>query len=615
MQTTSDYFRWLWQYLRNYKPALVLAFIGMLLFSLTNTGVVIYIAHELFQQMEAGTLGESFSVEIPEVPFLMPEGYEWVIATGGPAEILNQIIVFAVIIILLRVISDFLRLFVMRYVSISVARDIRSKLYENMIYRPITFFERKNVGDLISRLSSDIDRVKSSVQTGLRDLVQAPMELIMAVGLVTYFAPYLSAFFLIIPVCGYAIYKVGNRIKRYSRATQDVMGNLITRMQERFSGIKLVKSAGREDRELEDFDRENDRHFRKLRRKIVSDSALRPAMHLTVSVLGIGVLYFAVQLILSGYLDKAALATFMISLPWIYKPLRKLSGLNDTIQTSRGAAERIEDIFMDAVAEHQDLPEGSETPTFDEAVEFHDVSYSYPDHNEIALRDISLQLEKGQNLALVGPSGAGKSTFTDLLLRFFDPTDGEIRLDGKPLQEYNLQGYRRLFGLVTQHSILFNDTITANIRYGRDSISEDAVRDAAERAEARGFIQDLDDGFETKVGEEGVRLSGGERQRIALARALAGDPKILVLDEATSDVDSRSEKKIIKAIENLPESISLVTISHALATVQFADRIVVLNQHEIEAIGEHEELVEKSPTYKQLYEHQVSELQTAFNTG
>lgn len=612
MSNTKDFIGWLWRYLRDYQLELVVSFIGIVFYSLSNTAAIIYAFYELFEQWESGTLGNSFSVTVPEVPLLYPEGTELVIATGTPAEMVNQCLPYVIGIILIRVLSDFIRQFVMKYVGLSVGRDIRSELYENMIRRPITFFERKNVGDLISRLSSDINEVQGAVSTSLRNLVQAPLELVMAVGLVTYAAPMLSVFFLVIPICGFAIYKVGNRIKRYSRASQDVMGGLLSRMQERFSGIKLVKSAGRENSEISDFDRENQKHFRKKRRKIVVDSSLRPMMHLMIFAVGLAVAYLAFQLILSGYLSAAALGTFVVSIPWIYKPIRKLSGLNNTIQTSRGAAERIEQIFEDTFAEHQNLPQGDREPRFNDRITLDDVSYAYPDQDEMALRNVNLTLKKGQNLALVGPSGAGKSTLTDLLLRFFDPTQGECRLDGYSLKEYRLKEYRRMFGLVTQHSILFDDTITGNIRYGREEITDDEVREAADRAEALQFIQNLPDGFDTFVGEEGVRFSGGERQRIALARALAGDPNILVLDEATSDVDSRSEKKIIKAIENLPDSLSLVTISHALATVQFTEEILVLNDHEVEAVGTHDELLETSPTYKQLYEHQVDEVQTAF---
>ncbi len=612
MDSTRDFLRWLWDFLYPYRGYLLLAFVGMILFSLTNTGAVIYVAHELFQQMEAGTLNQQFTLSVPSVPFLLPGGSEWVVARGSTAEILNRVILLAVGLVIVRVLSDFIRLFVMRYVSIQVGRDLRDHLYARLIRRPVTYFEQHNVGDLMSRLSSDIAQIKNSIRVGLRDLVQAPLELILAVGLVTYFAPLLSLFFLVVPLCGWAIYRVGNRIKRYSRASQDVMGSLLSRIQERFAGIKLVKSAAREDEEIEDFRDENQKFFRKRRRKIVADSALRPAMHLVISLLGFGVLYAAVQLIIQGYLSRAALGTFLVSLPWLYKSIRKLSGVNEKIQTSRGAAERLAQVLEETREVLTELPEGDREPTFSRALEFDDVSYRYPGFEECALEDLNLTLEKGETLAVVGPSGAGKSTFTDLLLRFFDPTSGAVKLDGHPLPEYRLAPYRRLFGLVTQHTVLFDRSVAENIRYGREGIDREAVREAARRAEAESFVEQLPEGFDTVIGEQGVRLSGGERQRISLARALVGHPEILVLDEATSDVDSRSERLILQAIEKLPRDMTLVTISHALATVQFADRIAVLSDHELEAVGKHEDLLDGSPTYRQLYEHQVDELRTAF---
>lgn len=613
MSSTIGYFKWLWTYLRNYKPWLVIAFVGIFVFSLTNSAAIIYLFQEIGSQIESGTLGQSLTVQVPGIPVVFPSGMTLTVASGSKYQILNQVILLLIGLAVIRGISDFIRLYVMRYVSICVGRDIRSKLYRNMIQRPVTFFEQKSVGDLISRLSNDISQVKNSVSTGIRNAVQAPLEMLMAIGIVVYFAPVLAIFYLVLPLCGYGIYYVGNRIKRYSRQTQDVMGSLLTRMQERFSGIKLVKSVAREESEIEEFNEENERHFRKSRRKIASNSLLRPALHFIITIPLIAVLYFAITMIISGYLTMTQVATFGISTLWVYKSLRKISAFNETIQTSRGAAERIDQVINEGRGGFTDLEEGDLSPEFEQKIEFKDVGYAYPGYDEMALEGINITFEQGENLALVGPSGAGKSTFTDLLLRFIDPTQGTIELDGRPLKDYRLNEYRTLFGLVTQNTILFNDTIESNIRYGRRDVTRDQIRDAAGKAEALDFIEALPSGFQTDVGEQGVKFSGGERQRIALARALVGNPEILVLDEATSDVDSRSEKMILKAIENLPEEISLVTISHALSTVQFADRIIVLNDHTIESVGKHAELVEDSPTYGQLYEHQVGEIRTAFN--
>ena len=613
MDSTMDFVHWLWDYVRPYLLYVIVSIIGIFFFTLTNSAAVIYAFHKLFSQLEAGTLSEGLTVSIPEVPVLLPQGAEWVVASGTPYEMLNTLIFYGFGIIAIRVVSDFIRLFVMKYVSISVARDIRSRLYENILRRPVTFFEQRNVGDLMSRLSNDIGKVKKAVNVGVRDIFMAPLELVASIGLVTYFAPYLAIFFLIIPICGYAIYHVGNRIRRYSRASQDVMGDINSLIQERFSGIKLVKSVAREDDEIEDFNEQNSKHFRKVRRKIASDSLLRPAMHSLVLFPALGILYMAASFVIQGFFTLTSVGTFMIALPYVYKSLRKLSAVNQTLQTARGAAERIDDIFGEKRDYYIDLQEGEAVPEFRENIEFDSVSYQYPGYEEFALKDINFTFESGKNVALVGPSGAGKSTFTDLLMRFIDPTSGEIRLDGKPLEEYDLTKYRRMFGLVTQSPILFDDTIKENIRYGRQDIGDEKVFDAARQAEALDFIEELPSGFDTRVGEEGVKFSGGEKQRIALARSLVSNPGVLVLDEATSDVDSRSEQKIVKAIENLPGDITLLTISHALATVRFAEEIIVLNDHSIEAVGKHDQLLEESSTYGELYEHQVGDLQTALN--
>jgi subfamily B ATP-binding cassette protein MsbA len=430
---------------------MILAIVGIVLFTFSNAAAVIYIFHKLFSQLEAGTLSEGLTVSVPEIPVVLPSGYDWVVASGTPFEILNTLILYGLGIIFVRVISDFIRLFVMQYVSISVARDMRSELYENILQRPVTFFEQRNIGDLMSRLSNDIGQVKKAVNAGIRDIFMAPLELVMAVGLVAYFAPYLALFFLIIPFCAYAIYHVGNRIRRYSRASQDVLGDINSLIQERFSGIKLVKSVAREDSEIADFNEQNQKHFRKVRRKIASDSLLRPAMHSFVLFPAIGILYLAASFVIQGYLTMTSLGTFMIALPYIYKSLRKLSALNKTLQSSRGAAERIQNIFNEQRKYNVDLREGNLSPEFNQEITFDSVGYSYPGYDQMALQDINYTFEKGKNVALVGPSGAGKSTFTDLLMRFIDPTTGEIRLDGRELSEYDLTEYRRLFGLDKPH--------------------------------------------------------------------------------------------------------------------------------------------------------------------
>ncbi len=611
MKTTKDFVRWLWSFLRNYKLAMAVAILGMLLFSLSNGSLLLFF-REVMRQVFEGGLSDKLTLTIPTIPFLHPQATEVVLVEGSPQKLLIFVSLAGLAILCLTVIAEFLKIFIMKYVALNVGRDIRQDLYENMIQRPLSFFEERNVGDLMSRLSSDINRVKAAVTKALRDIIQSPLEILIVGGVALYVAPRLAAGFVVVPLCGYFIYKMGDRIKRYSRASQDVLGKLLSRIQEKFSGIKLIKAEATEATEIRDFAEENQKYFRKMRRKIFANSIMRPVVHLLVYGVAIGLLYLGGRLIIADLLHPADFMTFLLTLFWIYKPIRKITDVNKKIQGARGAAERINQVLDESRRVYTDLESGDKTPELREKIVFEEVTYSYPETDSAALADFNLQIEPGDNIAVVGPSGAGKSTFTDLLLRFYDPTEGELRLDGQSLPEYDLKAYRGLFGLVPQHTILFDASIEENIKYGRKELASSQVREAARQAEALPFIEKLSEGFETNVGEEGVKLSGGERQRLSLARALASEPQILVLDEATSSVDSQSEKMILKALEKLPEDMTLLTISHALATVQFVDRIAVLNNHRLEAVGPHQQLLEDSATYKQLYDHQVDSLQTAF---
>lgn len=612
METTKKFLKWLWGYLRNYKLAMAIAILGMLLYSLTN-GTLLLFFREVMRQVFKGGLSNQLSVTIPQIPYLHPETTQFVLIKGSPYKILVFVSLAGLGILSLTVVAEFLKKFIMKYVALNVSRDIRQSLYENMIQRPISFFEQRNVGDLMSRISADINRVKGAVTSALRDIIQSPLEIIIVGGVAIYVAPRMSLGFIVLPVCGYLIYKMGDRIKRYSRASQDVLGQLLSRIQEKFSGIKLIKAEATEQSEIEKFAEKNQKFFRKMRRKILADSLMVPVMHMLVYGVAIGLLYIGGRLILNDMLQPADFMTFLLTLFWIYKPIRKITAVNKKIQGARGAAERINQVLDESRRVYTDLKSGDRVPEFKESIVFDEVTYNYPETDSPALADFDLKIKSGDKLAVVGPSGAGKSTFTDLLLRFYDPSEGKLLLDGKPLSEYDLGAYRELFGLVPQHTILFDATIGENIQYGRKDLPHSQVREAARQAEALPFIEKLPEGFETNVGEEGVKLSGGERQRLSLARALASQPQILVLDEATSSVDSQSEKLILKALEKLPEDITLLTISHALATVQFVDRIAVLEDHRLEAVGPHQQLLDESPTYKQLYEHQVDSLQTAFN--
>ena len=604
MGSTWEFMKWMWKRLKHYWYWVVFALFSMFAYGLSHGGVL-YLLHEVTREIFEGDIQHRLTIEVPRIPYYLPEGHVFTVMEGTPFQILQAVLVVAFFILGVEILAELGNKVTMKVLALAVTKDIRQELYDDIMDRPLSFFETRNVGDLMSRVASDVNRLKSAINGAIRQLAQSPMEIIFVVAVAIYAAPILAPAFVIIPLCAAIVAKVGKRIKKYSRQSQDVLGDMVSLMQERFAGIKLVKSLGTEREEKEYFQERNEQFYRKRRRKIVADKGLKSVLHLLIYAVGIGVLYLGGLMVLRWeVLSPHGLIVFVVSLFWVYKPLRKVSGVYTDLQSARGAAERVQDIFAETRRQYSLMDSGGRTPSFQRAIRFENVSFQYPNTDEYALRDLNFGINHGEKIAFVGTSGAGKSTAIDLLMRFYDPTEGKITLDGDDLREFDVGAYRQMFGLVTQSPILFDASISENITYGKEGITEEEIRKAAEQAEALGFIQELPEGFGTYVGERGVRLSGGQAQRITLSRALVGAPEILVLDEATSDVDSESEEAILRAIDNLPEELTMVTISHALATVQHVDKIVVLDARTVESVGSHEELLDSSPTYQRLHEFQ-----------
>ncbi|MFP4686846.1 MAG: ABC transporter ATP-binding protein [bacterium] len=604
MDSTWKFMKWLWSYLQPYWYWLIGGLVGMVAYGASH-GTLLYLVHEVAREIFEGDIRNQLTLEIPKVPLLDIGGNMVTVMEGTQLQILQAVLLLAIMVLIVEVIAELLSKLTMKILAQCVTRDIRSELYKNIIDRSLTFFESHNVGDLLSRVSADINQVQGSINSSVRDLVQAPLEVVFVLAVAVYAAPILAPAFIVIPLCVYIVIAIGKRVKKYSRQSQDVLGDILSLMQERFSGIKLVKALCAESEEKDFFNRKNQQFFRKLRRKIVADKIMKTVLHALIYTVGVLVFYIGGLLVFRWeLLAPQGLVVFVASLFWAYKPLRKAAGMYTELQSARGAAERIDQIFSETRVLYSRLSAGNKKPEFKDKISFEDVSYHYPNSETPAINRVNLEIKRGRRIALVGPSGSGKSTLMDLLMRFYDPTSGQIKLDGVPLPEYDLFSLRRMFGLVTQDPVLFDASIAENIAYARDYVPDEEIRRAAEQAEALDFISRMPEGFETVIGERGVRLSGGEKQRITLARALVSNPRVLVLDEATSNVDSESERAIVEAIGNLADDLTVVAISHTLATVQHVDEIVVINRHIIEARGSHEELLKESATYQSLYNYQ-----------
>jgi len=407
--------------------------------------------------------------------------------------------------------------------------------------------------------------------------------------------------FPVLPVAVIPSVNIGQRIKEYTRRSQRSMGNLTGILQEAFAGIKVVKAFGTEPVEDRRFRKENRSFYKLMRKALRLDSATTPIVELLASLGIAAVFWFGLHRVLSGDMSQGELLSFITAMLMMYSPVKKLTKMSNVFQRSIGAAERVFEI-MDEVPDIAEPIEPIELDTVRGDVEFDRVCFSYGE--EPVLRDFTLRVRAGEVIALVGPSGAGKTTVAALLMRLFDPDDGTLRIDEHDLPKIGLASLKRQLALVDQEGFLFNTTVRDNIRYGRPGADDASVEEAARQAFADEFIRQMPEGYETQIGDRGVRLSGGQRQRLCIARAILRDAPILILDEATSALDSASEAKVQEALANLMRNRTTFVIAHRLSTVIHADRIVVMESGKISDIGSHQELLAREGLYRKLYRMQ-----------
>ncbi len=491
--------------------------------------------------------------------------------------------------------------FFMAPVEQGVIRDLRSELFRHYQRLSLRYFAGERAGQLISRVIYDVSVINASITAAINSFFRDPLQILIYLGIMLFLSWKLTLLVLIVfPVVGYAMAEIGNRLKRDSLRMQERVADLASVLQETIYGIRVVRAFGTEEREVRRFDKENDDFFRTVVR-MARIRNLGPAITEYLGVLvGVLVLYVGGLEVLgnTAALSPGGFVLFLGALFSMMQPLKFLGQVHNSLREGMVAAERVFGI-LDTAIEIQDHPQAVELNEFRDRVRYVNVSFAYDDVP--VLRDIDLEVRKGEMLAIVGPSGAGKSTLVDLLIRFYDPTEGRIEIDGLDLRRIKLASLRKLMAMVTQETILFNDTVRNNIAYGTENVTEEQIIEAAKAANAHHFIMEMPQGYDTVIGDRGVRLSGGERQRLAIARAILRNPAILILDEATSALDTESEIMVQQAIERLLEGRTSFVIAHRLSTVRNADRIVVLDGGRIVEEGRHEELLERDGVYRKLY--------------
>ena len=491
------------------------------------------------------------------------------------------------------------------YVGLRIINDVRDGLNRHLQSLSLSFFQRHPTGTLISRVTNDVALVRSALTDAVASLIRDTTSL-LALIVVAFLKDWILATiaFVVFPASVLPITRMSKKIKRFTKRGQVAKGNLTNLLQESIQGNRIVKAFGMEEYEITRFREENQKVFKQSIRGSRTQAVVTPAMELLASFAIGAVVWYGGSSVIAGGRTQGEFMAFMTAMFLMYQPFKHLARTYTTIQQGIVGAERIFEI-MDEESEIKERPGVRPALGFSRMIEFHDVSFGYG--RKLVLNNINLKIRAGEMVALVGMSGVGKSTLADLIPRFYDVTSGKITIDGMDIREVTLQSLRSQIGIVSQHTFLFNDTVRNNIAYGDPSKNMEHIVAAAKAAHAHDFIMAMPQGYDTPIGEMGMRLSGGQRQRLAIARALLKDAPILILDEATSSLDTDSERLVQEALENLMIRRTTLVIAHRLSTIRKATRIVVLVDGAIVEEGTHEELLSRQSEYNRLYTLQLLE--------
>lgn len=519
--------------------------------------------------------------------------------TLPPLKVLYLLLIVMPIAIVIRGVFEYLQNYTMSDVGQKVIRDVRNQIYGKLQTLSLDYFTQKRSGELISRVTNDVKLIENAVSYALTDIIyQSFQVLVYAVAsfLINWKLALISI--VVLPLVAIPMVSVGKVLRKLSKKSQEKMADINSLLVENFSGVRIVKAFCAEAREIERFKKQNHEYYKIAMKSIKRALLLGIFTELTGVAVALFMIYYGGRQVINGVLSFGFFALFMATLLSLIRPFKKLSQVNAIMQQATAASTRIHEI-LDMNPSVVEKPGAQELKEFRDNIIFRDVWFDYS-HQDI-LKEVNLEVKKGEMLAIVGPSGTGKSTLVDLIPRFYDPVKGSIFIDGIDTKDVTLGSLRSHIGIVTQEIILFNDTVRVNIAYGRPGASDSDIEEAARKAYAHDFIKGLPNGYDTVIGDRGTKLSGGERQRIAIARALLKDPAILILDEATSQLDSESERIVQEALDILIRGRTVFVIAHRLSTIRQARRIIVIDKGRITEQGSHNELLGRDGLYKRLY--------------
>lgn len=530
-----------------------------------------------------------------------------IILEQGKLEALVLICLFVVITVFFKNLFRYLGMYFVAPIRIGVVRDMRNKMYDKILQLPLAYYSEERKGDIMSRMTADVQEIEWSIMQSLEMIFREPVTILIYLGTMVVISPQLSLFsFVLLPVSGLMIGRIGKSLRKSSAKSKEKMGMLLSIIEETIGGLRIVKGFNAERNMNQRFREENQAYTNvsmKMQRK--TDLASPMSEFLGVGVLVV-ILYFGGKLVLDGdaAMNGSILITYLGIFAMLLTPAKSITQAYYNVQKGLASAERIDKI-LNAEVTIQDAEHPIAITKFEKEIEYKNVSFAYRE-GEVGwvLNNVNLKIEKGKTIALVGQSGSGKTTLADMLPRFYDTTKGEILIDGVEIKKASLKDLRALMGIVTQESILFNDTVFNNIAFGIDNVTEAQVIEAAKIANAHDFISQMPQGYQTNIGDRGSKMSGGQRQRISIARAVLKNPPILILDEATSALDTESERLVQDALNNLMKNRTSVVIAHRLSTIQHADEIIVMQSGQVIERGTHNELLSKNGTYKKLHDLQ-----------
>jgi ATP-binding cassette, subfamily B, bacterial MsbA len=505
---------------------------------------------------------------------------------------------------LVKGLCDFGQYYLMAFIGQSIVRDIREQMFVKLAAMPVSFFVRHSTGELLSRMNNDVSMVEGALTRAVTGIARDLVTVVGLVFVVFYRDLKLALIAMVVfPLAIYPLLLFGKKLKRYSRRMLVSLEEITERLNETITGIRIVKAFAMEDYEKSRFQDVNQRLFNAFMKRFKVRALSNPVME-TLGGFGVSaIVFYGGYQVINGSSTPGTFFSFMAALLMLYEPVKRINEVNITIQEGVSAAERIFSL-MDMESDVKDRPDAKILDQVEQGIVFERVCFSY--EGTPVLKEVTLRVNVGEAIAIVGESGVGKSTLLDLLPRFYDVTEGGISIDGVDVRDMTQKSLREKIGIVTQQTILFDDTVRSNIAYGRPDMPLEKVMDAAKAAHAHDFVSALPEGYDTLIGENGIKLSGGERQRLAIARALLKNPPILVLDEATSNLDTDSEKAVQDALEELMKGRTTLVVAHRLSTIRNVDRIYVLVDGRVVEQGSHDELLALNGQFARLYHMQFA---------